>query len=147
MKYLRFLVIALALLGLSFAFFDPVTVSASAVDDLCEGIGSDASGDGCVQEDGGPSVEGIIGTVINILSLIVGIVAVIMIIFGGFKYITAGGDSGQLTSARHTITYAIVGLVIVALAQFIVQFVIQQVTGSNEEETTLPIASSLFRIL
>lgn len=129
MKYLRFLVVALALLGLSFAFFDPMVAAASPADDICQGIGGEVGDDGCVQDNGGPSVQGIIGTVINILSIIVGVVAVIMIIFGGFKYITAGGDSGKLTSARHTITYAIVGLVIVALAQFIVQFVLKQLIG------------------
>jgi len=47
-----------------------------------------------------------------------------MIIFGGFKYITSGGDAGGVTGAKNTILYAIVGLVIVALAQVIVRFVI-----------------------
>jgi cytochrome bd-type quinol oxidase subunit 2 len=66
--------------------------------------------------------------IVNIFSVIVGIVAVIMIIIGGFKYITSGGDSGSITSAKHTIIYALVGLVIVALAQFIVKFVLSKAT-------------------
>ncbi len=70
----------------------------------------------------------IIKTVINIFSLIVGIVSVIMIIFGGLKYITSGGDSNNVSSAKNTIIYAVIGLVIVALAQFIVQFVLNKVT-------------------
>jgi uncharacterized membrane protein YidH (DUF202 family) len=61
---------------------------------------------------------------INIFSVIVGIIAVIMLIIGGLKYITSGGDSGNVTGAKNTILYAIIGLVIVALAQVIVQFVI-----------------------
>lgn len=72
-------------------------------------------------------IQDIVTTIINILSVIVGIVAVIMIIWGGFKYITSGGDSGNITGAKNTIIYAILGLVIVALAQFIVQFVLDQV--------------------
>ena len=70
----------------------------------------------------------IITTVINIFSLIVGVISVIMIIIGGLKYITSGGDSGNVTSAKNTILYAVIGLVIVALAQIIVRYVLAQVT-------------------
>lgn len=73
----------------------------------------------------------IIKTVINIFSLVVGIVSVIMIIFGGLKYITSGGDSNNVSSAKNTIIYAVIGLVIVALAQFIVQFVLNKVTTTT----------------
>lgn len=72
----------------------------------------------------------IIKTVINIFSLVVGIVSVIMIIFGGLKYITSGGDSNNVSSAKNTIIYAVIGLVVVALAQFIVQFVLNKVTAA-----------------
>lgn len=67
-------------------------------------------------------------TVVNIFSTIIGIAAVIMIMIGGFRYITSGGDSNSITSAKHTILYAIVGLIIVALAQVIVRFVLNQAT-------------------
>lgn len=63
-------------------------------------------------------------TIVNYLSIIVGVVAVIMIIVGGFRYITSGGDSGNVSTAKNTLIYAIVGLIIVALAQFIVRFVL-----------------------
>lgn len=75
------------------------------------------------------TVQNIVTKVINIFSWVVGIVSVIMIIFGGFKYITSGGDAGGVTGAKNTILYAIVGLVIVALAQVIVKFVIGTVAG------------------
>ncbi|TXG75979.1 hypothetical protein E6P97_04540 [Patescibacteria group bacterium] len=61
---------------------------------------------------------------LNLFSAIVGIIAVVMIIVGGIKYITSGGDSGNVTSAKNTILYAIIGLVVVALAQIIVRFVL-----------------------
>ncbi len=77
---------------------------------------------------GESSLNRIITTIINILSVVVGIVAVIMIIVGGFKFITSGGDSGKVTSARNTIIYAIIGLIIVALAQIIVKFVLTKVS-------------------
>lgn len=69
-------------------------------------------------------LEDTIAKFVNIFSVIVGIVAVIMVIIGGFKYITSGGDAGRVSSAKNTVIYAVVGLIIVALAQFIVQFVI-----------------------
>ena len=79
-------------------------------------------------ENAGTKVTDIIKTVINIFSLIVGVIAVIMIIIGGLKYITSGGDSGNVTSAKNTILYAIIGLIIVALSQVIVRFVLDKVT-------------------
>ncbi len=66
---------------------------------------------------------------INIFSIIVGIIAVIMIIIGGFKYITSGGSTDKVSSAKNTLIYAIVGLIIVALAQFIVKFVLTKATA------------------
>ena len=62
--------------------------------------------------------------VVNIFSFVVGAIAVIMIIYGGFRYITSGGDSGSVGNAKNTLIYAIVGLVIVALAQIIVRVVL-----------------------
>jgi hypothetical protein len=78
-------------------------------------------------EDAGTNIDKIIATVINIFSFVVGVVSVIMIIVGGFQYITSGGDSNKVTAAKNTILYAIIGLVIVALAQFIVRFVLKNV--------------------
>jgi hypothetical protein len=68
-------------------------------------------------------------TAINIISILVGIVAVIMIIFAGFKYITSGGESNGVTSAKNSLIYAIVGLVIVVLAQAIVHIVFTTSSG------------------
>ena len=84
--------------------------------------------------EGGPS-EGdfndLLAKIINIISVIVGVVAVIMIIFGGFRYITSGGSPEKVTGAKNTILYGIIGLIIVALAQVIVRFVLKQVTDAT----------------
>ena len=74
---------------------------------------------------GGRGIEGTIKRIINFFSVLVAVVSVIMIIWGGFKYVTSGGESNNVSSAKNTIIYALVGLVIVALAQFIVQFVLK----------------------
>jgi beta-lactamase regulating signal transducer with metallopeptidase domain len=73
-----------------------------------------------------PSINSVIGTVINVLSAVVGVIAVIMIIVAGFKYVTSGGDSNSVSSAKSTLVYAVVGLIIVGLAQTIVRFVLDK---------------------
>jgi cytochrome bd-type quinol oxidase subunit 2 len=81
----------------------------------------------CNPDNGGNTTDKVNTTitwVINIFSIVVGVAAVIMIIIGGLRYIISGGDSGNVTSAKNTILYAIIGLVVVALAQFIVKFVL-----------------------
>lgn len=96
-------------------------------DNLCGGAqGLDITGgDDCGATQGASDdVNTLITNIVNIFSIVVGIIAVIMIIVGGFKYITSSGDSGNVTSAKNTIMYAIIGLVIVALAQIIVRFVL-----------------------
>jgi hypothetical protein len=72
---------------------------------------------------GDSTVKGTIASIIKILFFIVGIVAVVMIIIGGFRYITSNGDSSQIASAKNTIIYALVGLVVAVMAQAIVAFV------------------------
>jgi hypothetical protein len=79
---------------------------------------------------GTEKLQNIVTAVVNLFSIVVGIVAVIMIVVGGFKYITSGGDSGNITSAKNTIVYAVIGLVIVALAQFLVKFVLNKVNST-----------------
>jgi len=88
---------------------------------------------GCTEKisAGSDTVNKTITTVINFFSAVVGIVSVIMIIYGGFKYISSGGDSGNVQSAKNTIIYAVIGLVVVAMAQFIVQFVLNKVISSQ----------------
>jgi cytochrome bd-type quinol oxidase subunit 2 len=85
----------------------------------------------CNTDAGAKTVNDTIVKVINFFSALVGIVSVIMIIYGGFKYISSGGDSGNVQSAKNTIIYAVIGLVVVAMAQFIVQFVLNKVIGTN----------------
>jgi len=70
------------------------------------------------------SIQKVIGTVISILAWIIGTISVIMVIFGGFKYVTSGGDPNAISSARSTILYALIGLVIALLAQVLIHFVL-----------------------
>lgn len=96
---------------------------------LCSGSNLEfTTGTGCTvdSEEASGKLNSIIKTTINVVSIVVGLVAVIMIVFGGLKYITSGGESNNVSSAKNTIIYAIIGLVVVALAQFVVRFVLDK---------------------
>jgi len=66
----------------------------------------------------------VVEIVLDVISAIAGFIAVIMIIIGGLRYITSGGNDQAVAGAKNAILYAIVGLVIVILAQAIVHFVL-----------------------
>jgi cytochrome bd-type quinol oxidase subunit 2 len=126
------LVTAVSLVAVPLAVPAMVSADPDIQSNLCGGVSLkvDAPGDCASTSDGTNKINTIVTTIINIFSLVVGIVSVIMIILGGFRYITSGGDSSNVQSAKNTIIYAIIGLVVVALAQFIVQFVLNKVTQS-----------------
>lgn len=102
----------------------PATTSTDAKSAACEGVS--LTGGSCETDGAGKKINSLVKTIINIFSWIVGVTAVIMVIIGGFKYITSGGDSGKISSAKDTILYAVIGLVIVAMAQIIVKFVLSK---------------------
>lgn len=105
-----------------------VSAEANIEDSLNKGACLNVSDPNCGTESPDEAVDNIISTVINVFSLVVGVISVVMIIVGGLKYITSGGDSGNVSGAKNTILYAIIGLVVVALAQVIVRFVLGQVS-------------------
>jgi len=101
-------------------------------DFLCGGAENlSISPDNCEDAGAEDAFNSLVITVINIFSAIVGIIAVIIIIYAGFRYITSAGDSGKISAAQQSIIYAIVGLVVVALAQIIVRFVLSQATEAG----------------
>ena len=124
MKRLRMFIASFALL-LGVSAWVPVMVSAdSAQSTVCQTLGSDSK---CsTNPGGGPTVSTLIKDVLEILSWIVGIAAIIMVIVSGFRYVTSGGDSNRVSSAKNALIYALVGLVIVAFSQAIVSFVLDR---------------------
>lgn len=122
-RFASLLVVAFSFLGLTgLTLMTPVfegVTHAQALDEARKGADNTGKPSG--------TVEGLAKNVINILSWIVGVASVVMIVIGGLKYVTSNGDSGGIASAKNTIIYAIVGLVIAIFAQAIVQFVIGKV--------------------
>jgi hypothetical protein len=103
-------------------------------DSVCSGTNIDLTktDSSCVTDTTADTkVNDTVKLALNLFSAIVGIIAVVMIIVGGIKYITSGGDSGNVTAAKNTILYAVIGLVVVALAQIIVKFVLGRFVGGG----------------
>lgn len=65
--------------------------------------------------------------ILNTFTFIIGAVAVLMLIIGGFRYVTSNGDAQQVTSAKNTILYAVVGIVLAVMANAIVNFVLTNI--------------------
>ena len=134
MHYIKTLTLTLTL---SLSFLSVASVATTYAMPLnntyvAEDLTSDAQGGVSAAGGGGgtgKSVPDIVNTVAYILSTIVGMAAVIMVIISGFKYITSGGDTNKVGSAKNSLIYAIVGLVIVSLVQFIVHFVIYRTSN------------------
>lgn len=67
-----------------------------------------------------------VASVTNLLIYIIGIVSVIMLIIGGFRYVLSGGNEKGTQAAKDTILYAIIGVVVALLAYSIMNFVISK---------------------
>jgi hypothetical protein len=83
-----------------------------------------ANKNSAVCKDSGDDVGTLIQTVVNILLYVLGAIAVIMIVVGGIRYTTSNGEASQIKSAKDTILYSVVGLVVAMLAWAIVNFVV-----------------------
>lgn len=73
-------------------------------------------------------VDATITTIVNILTAVVGIAAVIMIVISGYRYITSTGSSEKVASAKNTLIYAIIGIAVAGLAKIIAEFVLSKTT-------------------
>lgn len=131
------------LLALGASIVGPHSVLAAGTTDVqcgvsnSSGLGTGSSdpltqGSQCAKGNGqGTDLNNVFKTVANIMLFLVGAIAVIMLIVGGLRYVTSGGDQTAVTSAKNTILYAIVGIVVAFLAFAAVNFVTGQLAKSN----------------
>lgn len=113
--------------GLIFAFATTIVVTSNVLDNQAHAEGAadliQKGADSTGQKDS-RSAGDLAKDFVNIMLFAVGILAVIMLIWGGIRYVLSGGDSGAVSSAKKTILYAVVGLIVAILAYAIVNFVI-----------------------
>lgn len=75
-------------------------------------------------------LQGIFQNIVSVVLGLSGIVLFVLLLTGGFKYITSGGDPKAVESAQKTITYALGGLLLIVLSYLFLVF-IKQITGVN----------------
>ena len=107
----------------SFVSPSPAFACSGAKDCITQGV------NGAGDTGGGGDINSVFKKVVEVLLFLIGAVSVIMIVVGGIKYTTSGGDSAQVTSAKNTIMYAVVGLIVALLGYAIVNFVVKAFAG------------------
>ncbi len=91
--------------------------------------GTCAANGGTCPDKPANSLSDTVTSAINILSVVGGLAAVIMIIIAGFRYVTSAGNAEAAKGARQTILYAVIGLIIISFAQLIVHFVLKNINN------------------
>jgi len=69
--------------------------------------------------------------VVNTALVLAAVVALGYLAYGGFRYITSRGEESEVTAAKGTITYALIGLVAIGIAAALVRFVVDAVTSGG----------------
>ncbi len=128
----RVLDLKVAVIALVLAIFGVCVCSTPtrAENDLVSGEVENAINNGlpnpCKGEECTEVTNGIAKEVINTLLLVAGTIAVAMVIFGGVQMTTSAGNPATVTKAKRTITYSVIGIVVVVLAYAIVNFVVDR---------------------
>ncbi len=123
----KILIATIGIIMLSFGLVAP----AMASDAKTTGSLGDQARKAVKEVGGGDSLTlgGIIEIVINTLLFIIGVISVLMIIYGGIQYSLSGTDQSKTTSAKNTIVYAVIGLIVALMAYAIVNFVLKTFLG------------------
>jgi len=133
-KLIAMIASVVAVFAIALVPLTPVTVSAvgteaqRAVCEAEEGAVWDETKDPpCTRPAGEKSMNEMIQTIINVMLFIVGILSVVMIIFGGIRYVSSAGNKSAVDSAKNTIVYAVVGLIVAILAFALVQWMFSSI--------------------
>lgn len=112
--------------GITYAQFDPLAPACENIED------TDPAKKICLESDSGTDIisgeESIIVTIANVLSVLAGIIAVVIIIIAGITLMTSNGDSAKFAKSRNTIIYTVVGLFAVLMSRTIVVFIIDRIS-------------------
>ena len=131
-----------------------IITGVAAAATLCVGkalaLSSAQEGAEAARADGMPSElfgdTGVFTQITNTALMIVGIVSVIMRVWGGLRYVVSGGDSKKVTDAKNTVLYAIIGLIVAVLSYAIVNFVLNSLgnDSNDSQESTSLITTSIY---
>jgi len=128
------LILSFGLVGLmatphSAAAFDPFGKLKDPNNNVCTSSNEAGQSTICTTDGQANPVSGtdsLILKITNFIALMAGVAAVIVIIVGGLQYILSSGDPSRTNSAKNTILYAVIGLVVIVAARSIIVFVINR---------------------
>jgi hypothetical protein len=108
----------------------PTHVATDILSDPCD-LPEAAESATCAARTSDNPLTGTNGTLYKIsliVSVVAGVVAVIVILLSGYRYITSGGDSQKAATAKNTLVGALVGLAVISLAQLIISTVVRSIS-------------------
>ena len=120
--------IVVAAVAFSLLTIPVVSAATDPFQDACDLPGT-SEADACQSKPGDNPISGptgILMTVTNVVALLAGVTAVIIIIIAGFQFVFSSGDPQKAASARNAIIYAAVGLVVIVVARSIIAFVVTE---------------------
>ena len=124
-------ILAVPMLALGISVVSPLVQTASAADCNASNLTA-AEAAKCTNPSDSTTplfgADGIMTIITRTMMVIIGSLSVIMLIYGGIRYTISGGESANVTAAKNTIMYAIVGLVVALLAYALVDFVLTRIT-------------------
>lgn len=131
-RFISFLVLGMALL---LPLMSAPTALATSHDSF-QGFGSFIGG---IQDESGlgdADLETVVGSGIRIFLSILGIIFLIMILYAGFLWMTAGGEEGKVEQAQTLMKNAVIGLVIILASYAITTFVVSAISSAGIETGT-----------
>ena len=126
-KYLLLLLIPISIAYISSSVFAADSTITNGISNICAKAANPPGF--CADASSSPAQNpaySVFSTVLDILSWAIGIISVIVIIVAGIRMITSNGDSKSFSSARDSILYAAIGIVVFAVSQIILYFVISK---------------------
>jgi len=107
------------------------------------GLAGAGKSSGLQQQTGSQTnnLESMVGSLIGSLLSVVGLLLLVYLIYGGFKYMTAGGDSKGVQEATSIIRNAVIGLIIIVLSYYIADWIMRQLTTAATGTTSTPATS------
>lgn len=132
MKSIKVIIVGAVLFsGVALALQPAASYAQSPIDQIQDGVDSIGGND-----SGNMSAGSAIMSIVNTLLFLVGAVAVVVAIFAGFKYVTSSGDAADVTSAKNTLMYALIGVAVALLAYAIVNFAIDMFDSNGNASGT-----------
>jgi hypothetical protein len=129
MKRLKAVLVSLCLLAAPVLITAPALAWSPFQSVDCKGAAASSAVCQDKSKKGNPltGANGLFIKIANVIAIVAGVAAVIIIILAGLQMVTSGGSSEDIVNARRTLIYAVVGLIVIALARTIIGYVLGRI--------------------